>query len=404
MMKLLFCLAFILAALIPLGAHATTPASHAGHTFQSVTVPMQLQLHRPYVTVTLTGPDGYSVKACAYVDTGSEPLILSANLAKQLGLKPTGKTRHGVAPTKTPEVHVGNMLLTGAPSRTLITENKPAVFGHTNAEVVLPGSLLQPYTVVFDYPAHTFTIANPVDLQPGGTAVKTYIGTSGLPVVWVSVSGNPGFLLDTGGQTSMISTARIDAWIQQHPHWRHLKGAYGPADMLLGNLPAASGLTKTLHMLSVGSMQWGPFHLTDVNAVSRPAGIYEKHMSQATGKPVIGSIAGDVLRNFRVTIDYPAGKVYLKRAAAKRQEHLDMVGIMLEPASDGSYEVVKKLANQPHIQVGDQLLKVDGHSVTHAVFPDVVRWLGGQPGQQHTLTVKRGGKTMTIKATVHTIL
>lgn len=48
---------------------------------------MQVELNRPYVDVTLAGPSGHPVTAHAYVDTGGGALLLSAGLAKQLGLK-----------------------------------------------------------------------------------------------------------------------------------------------------------------------------------------------------------------------------------------------------------------------------------------------------------------------------
>lgn len=55
------------------------------------TVPMQLELNRPYIEVHLEGPNGRDVKARTWVDTGDGAIILSADLARRLGLKPTGK-------------------------------------------------------------------------------------------------------------------------------------------------------------------------------------------------------------------------------------------------------------------------------------------------------------------------
>lgn len=321
-----------------------------------------------------------------------------------------GTETHGQGTTPFGTDHPANAEHRGKPvaltnARAFIQTNQPGKLSHTGAEATLPGRFLQDYIVVLDYPAKTFTLAAPGMLKPAGTAIKTYIGRAGMPVVWLSVAGKPwGFLMDSGGQDSMISTARLDAWSKQHPDWRKVSGAYGPADMLLGGFPRARKMVKGLCMLRIGTMKWGPFDLENVSAVSRPAGIYEKKMSKGLGKPVIGSIAGNVLRHFRVTVDYPAGKVYLKREATQHDNGIDMVGIMLEPASGGGYEVVRTLPGVSHVKVGDRLLKVDGHAVTGVPFSDVVDWLDGKPGQTHRLTLERGGKSMTTLATVRTIL
>ena len=376
------------------------PAAHAGDA-AAVTVPMQVELNRPYIEVTLTGPNGHRVKAHAYVDTGGGAIILSSGLAARLGLKATGKAEadqgEKLAPTTVPALRIGGKTLALVNAQAFINTNGPRVLGRTDAEMELPGPYLQHYVVVFDYPAHTFTLADPDPYKPDGTAMKTTFG-GGMPAVRVSVDGKPyDFLLDTGGQYCMISDAALGPWRRQHPDWPKVDGVYGPANMQIGRFE-----TK-LTMLRIAALQWGPFRIEGAGAASRPPGPYEKMMSGIVGTPVIGSIGGNVLRHFKVTMDYPAQTVYLDGPAVVHDATIDMVGIMLEPATHGGYEVAGTVSGMKDIHAGDRLLEVDGHDVTHAPFAKVADLLGGSPGTSRTLLLQRGSKRLTVHATVQPV-
>jgi len=402
MMQLRDRAAFLAATCIGLGLAFLPHPAHARGATAPVTVPMQLELDRPYIDVTLTGLNGDRVKAHAYIDTGGGALIFSAGLAKKLGLKANGKALHEegrtLIPTATPVLSIGGKRVELVGAHALISASEPRTLDRTDAEMMLPGRFLRHYIVVFDYPAHTFTLADPDSYKPDGKAVKTTIG-GGMPVVQASVAGKPyGFLLDTGGQYCMISDTELGPWRKQHPNWPHVDGVYGPANMQIGQFE-----TK-LTMLRIASLQWGPFRIEGAGAVSRPVGAYENMMSEVVGMPVIGSIGGNVLRHFKVTVDYPAQTVYLDGPATVRDASIDMVGIMLEPAAHGGYEVAGTAAGVKDIQVGDRLLEVDGRDVTRAPFSSVVNLLSGSPGTPRTLSLQRGGTHFTVHASVQTIL
>lgn len=262
---------------------------------------------------------------------------------------------------------------------------------------MLPGKILQRYVAVFDYPAHTFTLADSHNFRLDGSTVQATFG-GGMPVVRASIAGTAyGFLLDTGGQYCMVSIAKLDAWAKRHPDWPRVTGAYGPANMLFGKSETQ------LSMLRIAALQWGPFRIDNTGAVSRGVGTYEHFMSGVVGMPVIGSIGGNVLRHFKVTIDYPAGKIYLAGPARVRDAALDMVGVMLEPAASDSYEVAAVAPGVRGITPGDRLLSVDGHGVTGLPFSRVASWLSGTPGDKHLLVLERGGSRSTIDATIQSV-
>jgi hypothetical protein len=377
-----------------------TPA-HERETRQAVTLPMQLELDRPYIDVTLVGPDGKTVRAHAWVDTGGGAVMLSAGLARRLGLKRTGKPTHeeghALASVPMPLLQMGGQLITLSKVSAVVVLDAPETLSNTDADMALPGRALRDHVVTFDYPAGTFTVAGRSHPDAAGVPVKGYIGASGMPVVWLSVAGSTeGFLLDTGGQYSMISAAKLHAWGEHDPAWKRASGAYGPANMLLS-------VDNRLAMLRIGEMQWGRFVIRDAGAVSRSVGTYEEWMSHMLGRSVIGSIGGNVLRDFRVTIDYPAGKIRLQRGAVPAHRVLALVGVTLVNAPHGGYAIAGTASGEHDVHCGDQLIAVDGHQVSGVAYSRVASWLSGEPGETRTLDLVRGGKAVRIKASVRPV-
>lgn len=126
-------------------------------------------------------------------------------------------------------------------------------------------------------------------------------------------------------------------------------------------------------------------------------------MSGIVGTPIIGSIGGNVLRHFKLTVDYPAQKVYLDGPAVVHDPGIAMVGIMLEPAAHGGYEVAGTLSGVKDTRIGDELLEVDGQNVTQAPFSKVANLLSGSPETPRTLLLQRSGKRLTVHAMVQPV-
>lgn len=380
-------------------AKLSAPAAVSPRTgAHQVTVPLSFEQHRPYAELTLTGPSGHPVQALFWLDSGGGAVILSGPLAARLGLKPTGKTFKAegnvIAATEVPRISVGGMALRLKDADAFLTLGKKNTLEGTGAEGAFPLRTLRNYQVVLDYPHASLTVAEPGTLLPEGQSVAAHFSELGFIAVTATVSGKPyGFVLDSGGQYCMVSQEVLAEWQKQHPHWPQVSGAYGPANMMLGPMEAS------LSMLRIGAIQWGPFTLKDVGSVSRPKGNYEQMMSRLTGRPVIGSIGGNVLRHFRVDIDYPNGRLYLKRAQASGETPLDMVGIMLEPSGDGY--VIAGVARQEHnLRKGDRLLGIGGTPMRGLTTAEIMRELGGTPGAIRKLTIERDHQILSVNAKV----
>ena len=138
--------------------------------------------------------------------------------------------------------------------------------------------------------------------------------------------------------------------------------------------------------------------------VSRPEGVFEKAVSADMTEPVVGTLAGNVLRQFRIDLDYPAGVAYLESGRRGRVD-LDCVGLIVQVKGDGTVLVsgVARKNGRPEItgvQAGDTLLRVDHHDVTGAPLAAIHEYLSGTVGDKKRLTVRRGKQTFSISAVV----
>lgn len=278
------------------------------------TIPLMVEGNRPFVLLTFHKPDGSTRTARLLLDTGGGGFLITEPLARELGLTwgPV-ETEEGdqlAVVTKMPTVFVGDLLLTLNPERTLVLVGKdsplPAKTG-VKAEGTVPGHVLSQYEVVFDYPGHTFTVALPNTLTHSGAGVPMPVGAqSGFPRTEISVGDTTyGMLLDTGAAFTMVSETVLKAWGSQHPDWERHTGAFGDANLLGG---------QTLETMFVPGGAWESHLLGRFGVTSQQAGTFERYMSRMMAAPIVGSLAGNVLKGFRVDLDYANQRLYLTPA------------------------------------------------------------------------------------------
>ncbi len=277
------------------------------------TVPLNIEGNRPFVELTFRKPDGTTRKARFLVDTGGGAFIIVEPLAKDLGLA-VGETMseegQSFAKVTSPvSISVGTVALDVNPERTVVVIGQtnmlpPGAPGH--ADGMLPGHVLAKYHVVFDYPKLTFTIAKPGTLKPQGTAMPMPVSSkTGFPRTEIQVDGTMhGVLLDTGASFTMVSQTLLETWGKAHAEWKRYPGAHGEAATLGG---------QTLETMYLPQVTWGGYPLADVGVTSQKAGVFEKWMSSMMAAPIVGSLAGNVLKQFRVELDYANQKLYLSK-------------------------------------------------------------------------------------------
>jgi hypothetical protein len=297
---------------------AFAPTRINAQRVEQATVPLIVESNRPFIELTFRKPDGTVRKARFLLDTGGGGFLITEPLARELGLKWGTTAREDGAEfgmiTNPPAVYVGAMPLTLNPERVGVMigrDNFLPPAARASAEGMVPGHVLAQYHVVFDYPGATFTIAQPDVLKHQGNEMPMPVGKqSGFPRTEVTVNGTTyGLLLDTGAAFTMVSEALLKSWGAQHPEWPRHAGAFGEATLLGG---------QTLETMFLPEARWAAYEIKSMGVVSQREGTFERFMSNMMAAPIVGSLAGNVLKSFRVELDFAHEKLYLSRAAAPK--------------------------------------------------------------------------------------
>jgi hypothetical protein len=275
------------------------------------TVPLHVEGNRPFIDVALRKPDGSTRSARFLIDSGGGGFLIVEPLAKELGLT-LGETMNEqgqtLAEVRSPvQASVGGLPLELDPRRVLVMIGKDSVLPAATtvrADGMLPGHVLARYHVVFDYPGAAFTLAKPGVLRPVGAPLPMPVSpSSGFPRTELQVDGKThGFLLDTGAAFTMVSEALLASWGAAHPDWPRHPGAFGEAALLGG---------QTLETMFVPRAAWGTLALEEVGVTSQRQGTFENWMSAMMTAPIVGALAGNVLKRFRIELDYPNQQLYV---------------------------------------------------------------------------------------------
>ena len=303
-------LLILLTGLLLCGEALTQKQAQLSNVVDQVTVPLIVEGNRPFIDVTFHRPDGSTRTARFLVDSGGGGFGMVEPLARDLGLRwgaAVQEEGHEVAElTEPPKASVGDFpldLTSGHVGIAIGQDNilPPTVSGH--AEGMLPGHVLAHYFVVFDYPKGKFTLARANALTPKGTPLPMPVGPkTGYPRTEIEVAGTKyGMLIDTGASFTLVSDALLKSWGTAHPEWPRYQGAYGEAKTLGG---------RALETMTLPGGVWGTQKLTEFGVISQPERVFERN-SKWMAAPVVGSLAGNVLKHFRLEMDYPNARLYI---------------------------------------------------------------------------------------------
>ena len=370
-----------------------------------VTVPLIVEGNAPIIELEFPMQSGKLRKARFLVDTGGGALLLGNKVMADVGAKADGPAMEDegspIQPLAPVEVQLGGMALDLTNVSVAGLPASEWAGPRDEAEGIIPASLLRHYDVVFDYPGHKFSLGKPGSVEFQGAKIPAPVSPdTGFPRIETTIAGSKfGFLLDTGGSFTMISRTVMDQWLKQNPAWPNEVGAVGFANMYGGAKESES------IMLRVPEMKIGSFTVNQPAAVSRPGGTFEQWMSKMMTGPIIGSLAGNVLRDFRVSIDYKNGFVYLLPSKPSSDTDLTSVGLILERDSKGSLLVTGLSSNaspdvRKGIRVGDKLIAVDDVDVSVKFLAGAAALLQGPLGSQKRLAVERDGQKRVITVTV----
>lgn len=370
-------------------------------------LPLLIVHNRPFIELRYSRQD-QSVLAWTWLDTGGGAVILAEPLVRALRLERAGESfmEEGsqLTPVASPAVYAGDLALPLHGVPTLMIDRPsvgPAAF---QAPAFLPARLFRQFTVTFDYPGREVHLDTPGAAADAGAVVEAPVHPQSAFVrVELEIAGERlGFLLDTGASYSMISSAVLERWQAAQPDWPVTRGAYGCAQMLGG------GDEAFLSMVRVPEARLGDVRLRNAGFVTRPAGVFERYMSAQMTAPVVGALAGNVLRHLRFTMDYGRQRLHVQPRVVEGRQDPQSAGLCLR--SGGAGWVVARVADSAHpttraqVSPGDEVMAVGDQCLEGSDLGEAVNALSGAPGEVLAVTLRREGTPRRVDVPVVAVL
>ena len=373
-----------------------------------------LDAGRVLVTLVFRDAAGRERPALAWLNMGTPRAALSPALRRDLGLGGGGglRFRFGAVPLELPPEAVSDV-----PPEIGGEDALAHLFAPRPVEAILPARALMGYRLVLDYPERRMALMPPGGPRPAGIATPLrVIPDTGLAALDATVGGEAQTLvLDAGASYTWIRGDVAAGWIAAHPDRVRAEGAIGASNMGLVDL----ALEERGTLMRLPGVEAGPLHLGEVGALGtapllcrlcdRVVGdlFWDGWAKDAPGdaaSPVVGWIGGDVLGDFRLTIDYPGRTAYWLRLRPAGPHPIDQVGLTLVRRA-GGYLVggVVLKDGRPTVEgaeAGDRIVAIDGRDPAGASSDDVRAALGGAPGKRHRLTLGRNGRAVAVDAPV----
>ena len=359
------------------------------------TAPLVLDGNRIYAELAFVRPDGSLHRALAFVDMGSPAMDITKGLFQELQLDHE----------KSLTFRIGDLPVTVPPNEVTADMGEPfSVGSDLKVEAVLPAGVLEKYRVVLDYQARKLTLAPPDTIKPGGTPVPFRINPqTGLIAVDAEIDGKTyAVTIDDGSAYTWFRQDAAKPWLKAHPVWERGTGAVGTANMMMsGSAAEPSGILMRLPEIRVGGVS-----LKQVGALAAgPSKIFANQeffdwYSAKNAVPVIGWVGGNVLKSYRLTIDYPNRMIYWLKQAEPDTDDLNQVGITLKAEGEGF--MVAAIARKngkltvDGLEPGDKLLKIDNLETRGATWGQIWAALHGRPGKTRVLGIQRGQNQLTV--------
>ena len=356
--------------------------------------------NRMYAELGFIRPNGSIHRALVFVDMGSPSMTLTESLFKELQLDQNRPLLF----------RVGELSVDVPRAEVTSERSEPySVGSDLKVEGMLPAGILQRYQVVTDYQKRTLTFTQSRTVKPQGVAVPFHINQqTGLIAVDALIDGKTyPITIDNGSAYTWLRQSTAKNWLVSHPEWMRGVGAVGASNMMMsGDATETSGIMLRIPEISLGSLI-----LKDVGALAAgPGRILPENLdlfdwySQKNATPVIGWIGGNILKQFRLTIDYPNRMMYWLKQSDPDSRDLDQVGLTLR-SEHREYFVaaVAKKDGRPTVEgvsPGDRLIRIGDLETQNATWGAIYNALHGNPGETRMLVLERNGNRFTVAAKV----
>ena len=325
-------------------------------------------------------------------DTGASVSVVNSELLKELKLKVEGQAS-GTATGGNIQVGLVNgvsLSVAGAEVRnqilaTLALDKTPCV----EFDGVIGYDFINQFIVEIDYPNSLINLYNPrTYVYPGpGKVVPLLIAGRRTPLAVTNILLEGGrsvvsqLEVDTGGDSAFVIKS---PFVKKHGLTRSLSTS------IKGSGVGAGGEQKRL-VGRVERVQLGPFTL-DKPVVN----LEEEKEESGDGEDGDGIVGGEVLRRFKVILDYSHQRMMLEpNAGFKDPYEVAMSGIGFgsneEDCKDRKVQEVEpnSPASAAGLQVGDIITAIDDKGINDIPSNDFEQ-LWKQNGKEIRLTIKRG--------------
>jgi PDZ domain len=393
----------------------------------STTVPFTFDDNRVFVEVAFRAPDGSARKALAFVNMGAGSFVLTNKLYRELGIgdgRPLAMAIGGTTVEIDPRAVQPEELAEAftirinpfAKEQTAADAAKgpgglmEEYSAPMKVEASIPPGLLQNFQAVFDYGARTMTLAAPGSLKPDGVAVPIRVNPkTGFATLDLVVDGKTyPTVIDDGGSYTAMRGSVVAAWIKANPRRLRSEGGIGES-----NLTMTTGFEVGAPVVKVQGAALGPMRLDELGAIAPEAGgplgglvqhTFWDWYSAKAGEDVDGWIGGNILKSYRVTLDYPDRTAYFLQEQPADTHDLDQAGITLTHARGMTAiaGIAKKngIDTVAGVAAGDQIVSIDGRPTAAMTRGALLAALHGKPGDRHTLGLKRAGKDLSVDVPV----
>lgn len=361
-----------------------------------------LDAGRILLDVAFETPDGRERRALAWFNMGMAAPVLTSDLYRELGLDRGAPLRLRIgerafdAPADQVKDGDGGV---GVPTFAHL-------FAPRRVEAMLPARMFTDHVLRIDYGRRLFALDPQGGKGPEGVPVPIQLNVdTGLAAVEAQIDGETrAFVIDAGSGYSWMRGDVAHNLLARHPDWLRAHGAVGAANADMVDF----AFEKEGDVLRIPSVRLGDsVELSELGFLGTApvlGGLVESafgdlfwdNWRKAAPAPVIGWLGANALRDFELTIDYPNHISYWRRQKASGQTELDQPPMTL--VRQGERYLVGGVAqptSRPQaplgVEIGDELLAVDGVTARGASKEEVLSALHGAPGDRKRLTLERRG-------------
>jgi predicted aspartyl protease len=366
----------------------------------AVSIPVELTSNLVLVRASVSG----SESAWFIVDTGAGASVVNAEWAERIGLEAEGEVEVSASggSVDASQVTGADLMIAGVELHDVTLLAIPLSGLESGVGRSLGGiigwDLFDRYVVEIDYRARALRLHGPDSYRYEGPGASLPIAIEdNTPFVSATLVGPGGqtipskLLIDTGNTgTITLNTPFVRRHRLVETSERVIPLV--ASAILAGNAQRYVGRVEELHL--------GSFRFPELLAIL--AQDEEGDFAEARNDGLIG---GDLLRRFRLVVDYPHRRLILEPGEGiGRSTEFDMSGMSLGTAAPNFQTFRVRLvipgspAEDAGVEPGDLLLTIDGRRAAEYGL-DEIRQMFRKPGERYALTLQRGESTVEVTLT-----